>query len=133
MSVQKIQSALEKHLATMAGNLPTAFENEPFTPPTGQPYQRIYLLVNTPVDHAVTMDVTEQRGLFQVSLYFPEGAGRGAAQAYAEALAQHFKPVQTLANGALKVELASTVQVGSGSQDDGCWSIPVKVRWRSFS
>ena len=133
MSIVLIQSALEKKLAALAGALPTAYENEVFVPVTGQPYQKVFLLVNTPVDYALTADMVEQRGLFQVTLLFPLGTGRGAAQSRAQAIATHFKPVQVLTEGAVKVQINSTPRIGDGMVDDDRWAVPVKVLWRSFS
>lgn len=110
----------------------TAYENATFTPVTGTPYQRINMLVNRPVDHAVTMDVTEQRGIFQVSLFYPQGTGRGAAQARAELIKALFKPPLTLTNGAVKVEINKTVHIGGGMPDGDRWMVPVSIYWQSF-
>lgn len=132
MSSQLIQAALETRLATLTPALATAYENTVFTPVTGIPYQRINMLVNRPVDHALTMDVTEERGIFQVSLFYPQGTGRGAAQARAELIKALFKPPLALINGAVKVELVKTVHVGGGMPDGDRWMVPVSIYWQSF-
>lgn len=132
MSLPLIQSALEQRLAALAPVMATAYENASFTPVTGTPYQRINMLVNRPVDHAVTMDVTEERGIFQVSLFYPQGTGRGAAQARAEMIKALFKPPLTLTNGAVKVEINKTVHIGSGMPDGDRWMVPVSIYWQSF-
>ncbi len=132
MSSQLIQAALETRLATLTPALATAYENTVFTPVTGVPYQRINMLVNRPVDHALTMDVTEERGIFQVSLFYPQGTGRGAAQARAELIKALFKPPLALTNGAVKVELMKTVHVGGGMPDGDRWMVPVSIYWQSF-
>lgn len=132
MSIPLIQAALEQRLATLTPAMATAYENASFTPVTGTPYQRISMLVNRPVDHAVTMDVTEQRGIFQVSLFYPQGTGRGAAQARAELITALFKPPLTLTNGAVKVEINKTVHIGGGMPDGDRWMVPVSIYWQSF-
>ena len=132
MTLPLIQAALEQRLATLTPALATAYENASFTPVTGVAYQRITMLVNRPVDHAVTMDVTEERGIFQVSLFYPQGAGRGAAQARAELIKALFKPPLTLTNGAVKVEINKTVHVGGGMPDGDRWMVPVSIYWQSF-
>lgn len=132
MSLPLIQAALEQRLATLTPAMATAYENATFTPVTGTPYQRINMLVNRPVDHAVTMDVTEQRGIFQVSLFYPQGTGRGAAQARAELIKALFKPPLTLTNGAVKVEINKTVHIGGGMPDGDRWMVPVSIYWQSF-
>ena len=132
MSIPLIQSALEQRLATLTPAMATAYENATFTPVTGVAYQRINMLVNRPVDHAVTMDVTEERGIFQVSLFYPQGTGRGAAQARAELIKALFKPPLTLTNGAVKVEFNKTVHIGGGMPDGDRWMVPVSIYWQSF-
>lgn len=132
MSSQLIQAALETRLTTLTPALATAYENIVFTPVTGVPYQRINMLVNRPVDHALTMDVTEERGIFQVSLFYPQGTGRGAAQARADLIKALFKPPLALINGAVKVELVKTVHVGGGMPDGDRWMVPVSIYWQSF-
>lgn len=132
MSIIKIQAALEKKLATLTPKLATAYENTAFSPVTGTPYQRVNLLVNRPVDHAFTLDVTEERGIFQVTLMYPPGTGRGEAQARAEAIRALFKPPQILAEGGVKITLTSTVQIGSGAPSGERWMVPLSIYWRSF-
>lgn len=132
MSIPLIQAALEQRLATLTPAMATAYENATFTPVTGVAYQRINMLVNRPVDHAVTMDVTEQRGIFQVSLFYPQGTGRGAAQARAELIKALFKPPLTLTNGAVKVEINKTAHIGGGMPDGDRWMVPVSIYWQSF-
>ena len=132
MTLPLIQAALEQRLATLTPAMATAYENASFAPVTGVAYQRITMLVNRPVDHAVTMDVTEERGIFQVSLFYPQGAGRGAAQARAELIKTLFKPPLTLSNGAVKVEINKTVHIGGGMPDGDRWMVPVSIYWQSF-
>ena len=132
MTLPLIQAALEQRLATLSPAMATAYENATFAPVTGVAYQRISMLVNRPVDHAVTMDVTEERGIFQVSLFYPQGTGRGAAQARAELIKALFKPPLTLTNGAVKVEINKTVHIGGGMPDGDRWMVPVSIYWQSF-
>ncbi len=132
MSLQLIQAALEAKLATLTPAMATAYENTSFTPVTGTPYQRVNMLINRPVDHALTLDVTEDRGIFQVSLFYPQGSGRGAAQARAELIRTLFAPPLTLTNGAVKVHITQTVQIGSGMPDADRWMVPVSIYWQSF-
>lgn len=132
MTLPLIQAALEQRLATLSPAMATAYENASFTPVTGTPYQRINMLVNRPVDHAVTMDVTEERGIFQASLFYPQGTGRGAAQARAELIKALFKPPLTLTNGAVKVDINKTVHIGGGMPDGDRWMVPVSIYWQSF-
>ncbi len=132
MSIVNISAALEKKLAAL-GAFATAKENEIFSPVNGVPYQILNLLINNPVDHAMTLDVTEERGIFQVSLMYPLGAGRGPAQSRAQAIRDHFAPAQDLIDASTKVEIRQTVKIGQGYEDEGRWRVPVSVYWNSFS
>lgn len=132
MSIPLIAAALERKSAAIASPLATAYENEDFTPTDGVPYQRENLLPNVPIDHAVTSDVVEWQGLFQVMVCYPLGEGRGAAQAKAQAIADHFAPAQTLVEGGIKVYLNSTPRIGAGLIDEGRWCIPVTISWSAF-
>lgn len=132
MSVPSICAALEKKLALMAA-MPTAFENVTFTPTPGTPYQRVNHLINAPIDHTLAADLTELRGLMQVTLCYPLGAGRGAAQTRAQAVADHFAPVQYLTEGAVRVDLIHTPRIASGLVDGDRYCIPVTVAWSALT
>jgi hypothetical protein len=132
MSIQIIQSALEKRLETLSPVIATAYENASYTPVNGVPYQRVSMLVNNPVDYSVAMDIREDRGIFQVSLYYPQGAGRGAAQARAELVRQLFDAPLTITMSGVAVHVAQSPHVGSGMQDGDRWVLPVSIYWRSF-
>ena len=133
MTIAAIQAALESRLYGISPAISTAWQNVEFAPFIGTPWQQVTLLVNTPVDHAVTLDVTEQRGLLQITLYYPGGVGTATALARANAVATRFAPPQTLTSGGTTVEILSTPQVGSGLALDGWWVIPIPVPGRSFS
>ncbi|MBK7822932.1 MAG: hypothetical protein IPJ61_18280 [Tessaracoccus sp.] len=133
MSIATIRAALESRLNGMASPLPSAWENVSYTPITGVPWQRVNLLVNDPVDYAVSSDVVEQRGILQVTLYFPAGAGSAAAAARAQAIADRFAPVQTLISGATKVEILRTAHIAGGQVVDEWWCVPISIYWRSFT
>lgn len=133
MSDILISAALEKKLAAIASPLATAYENQVFTPTPGTAYQRVNLIPNSPVDHAITADLVERRGLFQITVCYPYGSGRGAAQTKAKAIADHFAPVQDLIEGGVTVVIDKTTRIGSGQVDGDRWTIPITVQWRTFS
>ena len=133
MSYKTIQAALEKKLATISPAIATAYENLPYTPTVGTPYQRVNLLPNATADRAISADVREYFGLFQVTLFYPAGNGRGLAQARADAIDAAFKPVQRLTESSTIVEITESAQVAGGYQDGDRWVVPITIRWRSFA
>lgn len=132
MSIKNIAGALESRLAALTPTLPTAYENVPFTPTVGQAYQAVHLLVNKPLGMSISGADSQERGIFQITLNYPQGTGRGAAQDRAELVKQHFKPYQALTSGAAKVEIIDPVHVAQGRADGEYWSIPISVYWRAI-
>lgn len=127
-----INAALEKRLGTLSPAMATAFENEPFEPTPGTPYQRVNLLPNTPIDHALTLDVLELRGLFQITVCYPLDAGRGPAQARAQAIADHFAPALDLTETGWRISITKTPRIAQGMSDGDRWAVPVTVVWSAF-
>lgn len=132
MSIPLACAALEKKLALMSA-MSTAHENTSFTPSAGVAYQRVNHLINSPIDHAISADLVELRGLFQVTLAYPAGTGRGAAQARAQAIVDHFAPVQELTEGAVKVSITKTARISGGMVDGDRWNVAVTVPWSAFT
>lgn len=132
MTIALIEAALEERLQAITPAIDTAFENKTFTPVAGTEYQRINHLTNTPVDHAVTLDVTEDRGILQVSLFFPLDKGRVPAKTRAQLIRDQFKPPLTLTKGAVKVEITKTPSIGSGYPEGDRYMVPVSIYWQSF-
>lgn len=131
MKLSEIKALLEQKLLAMPGVLPTAFENVSFTPPAG-PYQACYHLINSPVDLGIEGTLTEERGILQVTLRYPEGKGRQLTDAMADQLKQHFKPAQIILGPGFRIELNKTPSVSTGSPDEGRWAIPVSIYWEAF-
>lgn len=133
MTMATIRAALETRLNGISPAIATAWENVEYTPVIGIPWQRVNLLTNEPVDYAVTSDVVEQRGLLQVTLYYPRNSGTATVSARAQAIATRFAPVQTLTSGATNVEILSTAHIAAGTTVDDWFVIPVTIPWRSFT
>ena len=131
MKLTEIKALLEQKLLAMPGVLPTAFENVPFNPPVGA-YQACYHLINSPVSHGIGADLTEERGILQITLRYPEGKGRQQADAMADLIKAHFKPLVRIAGSDFRIELNKPVKAASGTPDDGRWCIPVSIVWRAF-
>lgn len=134
MTVATIRAALESRLNGMASPLPTAWDAMHYTPSVGTPWQRVRLLMNQPVDHAVTADLVQYRGILEVMLFYPTGNGTSAIAAKAQAIADRFAPVQTLTSGSTRVEITQTARIGSGlAMDDGWYAMGVSIPWLSFT
>lgn len=133
MSLTTIRAALETRLNGLSGALPTAWENLPYSPTVGTAWQRVRLLLNDPVDRALTNDVIEHRGFLEVTLFYPQNAGSSAAATKAQAVADRFAPVQTLTSSTTSVLIAQTARIGSAIALDDWFVVPVSIPWQSFT
>lgn len=131
MSIALIQSALEKRLLALAPQLPTAWENVTFTPPSSM-WQRVNHLINVPRDLALERTLRMDRGIFQVTVQAPINTGRLAAMQRAELIRDHFAPVLMLTEGAVRVDIEDTPRIASPMADEPWWAVPVSVYWSAF-
>lgn len=131
MSIAAIQSALEKRLLALTPQLPTAWENVTFTPPSSM-WQRVNHLINVPRDLALERTLRMDRGIFQVTVHAPINTGRLAAMQRAELIRDHFAPVLMLTDGAVRVDIVDTPRIASPMADEPWWAVPVSVYWSAF-
>ena len=115
MSISSVRIALETKLATITPALSTAYENVPFTPVTGTPYQRAYLMPATPANPTMGDGYYREQGIFQVSLFYPLQAGPKTAADRAELIRAAFKRGTTLTTGGIGnfVALGQTSRIWS--------------------
>ena len=129
MSISSVRIALETKLATITPELSTAYENVPFTPVTGTPYQRAYLMPATPANPTMGDGYYREQGIFQVTLMFPLQAGPKTAADRAELIRAAFKRGTSLTSGGITTIIERTPEIGQGRVDGDRWALPVKIRW----
>ena len=129
MSIISIRAAIESKLATISPAISTAYENVPFTPVTGTPYQRAYLMPATPANPTMGDGYYREQGIFQVTLMYPLQAGPKTAADRAELIRTAFKRGTTLTSGTVSVIIERTPEIGQGRVDGDRWALPVKIRW----
>jgi len=129
MSLASVRIALESKLNAMTPALSTAWENVPFTPVSGTPYQAVYLLPATPANPTMGDGYYREQGIFQVSLFYPLQAGPKPAADRAEAIRAAFKRGTTLTNGNVSVIIEQTPEIGQGRVDGDRWMQIVRIRW----
>ena len=129
MSISSIRIALETHLNTISPAILTAYENVPFTPVTGVPYQKVFLLPATPANPTMGDGYYREQGIFQVTLLYPLQAGPKTAADKAEAIRTAFKRGTTLTYNSVKVIIDRTPEISEGRVDGDRWSVSIKIRW----
>jgi len=128
MSIVSVRAALQTKLNGMAA-LATAWENVPYTPVAGTPYQAAYVLAAEPDNPTLGDGFYREQGIFQVSLFYPLQAGTATAEARAQLIRTTFKRGTSMTSGSVTVIVDKTPEIGQGRVDGDRWHIPVKIRW----
>lgn len=127
MSIVTARVALETKLATVTftGGA-TAYENVPYTPVAGTPYQAAYFMPS--VDNPTMGDGFYRiMGIFQVSLFYPLNKGSGTAATQAELIKTAFKRGTSLTSGAVTVKIDKTPDISQGRVEGDRWHIPIRI------
>jgi hypothetical protein len=131
MSNSKIAAALATKLNTL--NLPTHWENSKFTPVAGQIYVSESLLQGATIPIGIaTGSSDELGGIYQVLVYAPMDAGKGAGRAVADTVAAAFQRGARLTYQSVTVTIQSVSQSAAFISGDR-FVIPVSIAYRSFS
>lgn len=130
MSMVSIRAALEVRLAAMVPALATAWENDPYVPVNGTPYQRVYLLPAEPENEEFGR-LKRDVGLMQITLAYPLSAGPAAAAARAELIRQQFYRGLSLSSGGVTVTIQRTPEIGPAFLEPDRYTVPVRIRWFS--
>jgi len=129
MSIGSVRAALESALNGMTPALSTSWENTPFTPVTGTPYQACYLLPAMPDNSTMGSNHYREQGIFQISLFYPLQTGPKAAADRAELIRTTFKRGLSFTSGTVTVRIERTPEIGQGRVDGERWHVPVKIRY----
>lgn len=127
MSIIKIRSALENHLATMSGALSISYENAQFEPTAGTAFQVVNLLPATVQNPSIGADLHRELGIFQVTLYYPINAGPTDCATMAENIRTRFKRGTTITNSGVTVMIDSTPSIARGIIDGDRWVVAVSI------
>lgn len=128
MSLVNVRAALEKRLATITPPIDTVPENTDYTPVTGTPHQRVYLLAAEP-DNTEFGSMFQEHGIFQVTLAYPLQNGAGEATARAELIRAAFRRGTSLTQAGDVIVIEKTPEIGPGLPGDAFYELPVRVRW----
>lgn len=131
MSIRSLRAALEVALNSISPALVTAFENVPFTPTQGTPYQRVNLLRATPENPAIGSGMHRDIGVMQVTLCYPMGPGPQAAETRAEAIRTAFARGASLTSGAVTVHITTTPTIGPAYVEADRYCVPVSIRYHA--
>lgn len=129
MSTVDIRAALETRLNGMTPSIATAFENVPYTPVTGTPYQRVYLKPGGPENPSIGSAMHRDIGVFWVTLFYPPNAGSQAAIARAELIRARFQRGLTVTSGSTVVHVTTTPEIDIPQAEADRYVVNIKVRY----
>jgi hypothetical protein len=129
MSIVSIRAALQTKLNAMTPALGTAWENTPYTPVEGTPYQAAYVMPASPENPTMGDGFFRMVGIFQINLYYPLQAGTATAEARAELIKSTFERGTSMTSGSVTVVVNRTPGISQGRVDGNRWMTPIKIRW----
>lgn len=132
-TIEAVQQALIKVIndafgTTWAGRI--AWENTAFTQPKNQPWMGVFFLPAS--ERIATLGkggFDEAKGLFQINLQYPVGAGEGESRKTINLLRTCFSPGY-LQYGGQSVKILAR-QRGTGRSSNDTFTIPFTVRWKA--
>ncbi len=134
MSQTLVRAAFEQRLATWAAAqtepIPVAYQGVEFDPPAGR-YFRAFLLPNTTNSNTLDQTHRQFRGIFQVSIVMPAGAGLGGAEALVSALDELFTLTAPITSGSIKVVITSPMSAATAINEDGRMVVPVSCGYQA--
>jgi len=130
----KIFRALTDRLDTFAAaqSLSIAKPGIAFTPTSGTAYLRANILPS--MTDAITVDgvTNEYRGIFQVSVYHPEGGGILQPFETAALLTDYFATGTSVEHQGLSFIIQAPPHIGPAIEEPGWIMLPVSIRYRAF-
>lgn len=111
-----------------------AMERRTFTPPSALPYMAELLVPasSTPTTIGPKKRV-ENRGIYQITLHYPEDYGTLAQDAMADTIVETFYPGQVLSVGGFNVNITAAAAAQSIGSDAGYSRVPISVVYKVFT
>lgn len=138
----KIETSIWLALKSRVDSLPLAYSKawpgETFEVPSAAglplPYLRIGRVSVAPVRKLIAAGKPHERnGSLMVTLVHPLGQSVSVYDQIGATIAEHFRDGTQMAYGGVCVSVRSYPHVQEGYEDNGYWTIPVRVPWRCFA
>lgn len=131
MELLNIRRAFEKAIKNLSPEIDTAFENAPFKPTEGKPYQKTQLNP-FPVENPTYGDnYYRERGEFQVFLCYPSREGSAKAYEKAHAIRDYFFRGSLLVEGGTEITINTTPKIMGALIVDDRYVVPVMIEYFS--
>lgn len=132
---EDLRKALTSPMASVLPDVDRVFPNRDYTPTTGEPYMKYFVLRNQPGAATLGADGLDvHTGVFQISLFYPKSTGdiellKAADEI--ETVYQHYMRRQSLTSGDVSVRITS-VGAGNSSADSAWFFMPININYESF-
>ncbi len=131
MSNLAIKNALETFFNERFSDLPISWENHTFKPEADKPYQEVFFLFAEPDNPTMGDDFYRQRGIFQVTLRYPQNNGSRDAALRADAIRNTFHRGLSVAANDVTTIVDTTPQIGNGVNVENRYVVVVRVRFHA--
>lgn len=125
----RIRQALEKAVLAVTPAIDTAFENTPFKPRAGEPYQQLHFLPAKPSTAVIDDSIAEIDGVFQITLRYPAGKGVKDILERAKLYEKAFKVGVKLEN---EVFITAPTSVNILGVDGDRYGVAVSIYFKSY-
>lgn len=130
--------ALKSRVDSLSLTYQRAWPGKTFTPPSSggvlQPYLRIGRVSIEPDNQYIDDGQPAWRnGMLIVTLVHPLGQDVSVYDQIGANIAAHFAKGTQIPYGDLIVEVKNTPHVQEGYEDNGYWTVPVTIPWRSYA
>ena len=127
MSYSIIRRLLETQINSVSVGFSTAWENVPFTPTIGTPWQAITLLPSKTDNPTFGDGFRRESGILQISLYYPTNQGSQAAYARAGVLIGAFVRGSTFIQDAIRILVDEHPYIGPAFNNGAWFMVPVSI------
>jgi len=130
MSVQKIRAALETTVNSMTPALPTAWQNDSFSPANGVAWQRVSVLTGRPENQVMDASYKEN-GILRFSLFYPLRIGSALASQRIDLIRSVFPRDTKLVKDNVTVTTVGTPEKASEQVETDWYSVVIDIRFYS--
>jgi hypothetical protein len=122
------ESRIKNWAAAQSPAILVSYENVGFTPPTTR-YLRCFILPAPTVSLDLARDHRQRKGVFQVTIVMPIGAGTAAAAAIQAALEVAFPINVYMTQSAIRVWLTTPFSPGPAIQESDSFAVSVSAQY----
>lgn len=131
--IPDIASAMAARLGSWADaeNIPVAWENIEFTPPTDGLYLAVHDMPATPRTLDIGLNCRVYSGVYQINVVAPAGTGRSDALAVARQVAALFPEGQEIQGDGFTCWITSTPAIFRGILTPVSYTVPVSLNYQA--